>query len=56
MTKVIQLILTQERRWLWKDNDPVRLVSQLYTLEWVLVCQEETEYDSWFTNFEHIKQ
>lgn len=39
MAKIVKLILTEERRGLGKENDPVRLISQLWTMDGELVAE-----------------
>ena len=54
MAKIIELILTSERRGLGQEeDDPVRLVSQLYTKEGALVAENVDEYSK--TSFIDLK-
>ena len=57
MAKIIELILTSERRGLGQEeDDPVRLISQLYTKEGVLVAEDVDEYsDTSFIDLNLIK-
>jgi hypothetical protein len=52
MTKIIELIITEDRRGLGKsDDDPVRLVTQLWTKEGKLIAETgDNETHSWFTS------
>lgn len=56
MTKVIKLILTDDRRGLGKDGDPVRKVRQLFDLDGELVAEEGTEWDEGFFDPNKIKE
>lgn len=44
MAKIIQVIETYERRGLGKDEDPVRNVYQLWSLDGKLIYEEEDEF------------
>ena len=45
MTKVIQLILSEERVGLGKEGDPLRLLKTLHTFDGELVAHQYTEWD-----------
>lgn len=45
MTKIIELILTNDSRWTWKEWNPYRNIMQLYTKEWLLVGEAWYEED-----------
>ena len=55
-TRIIELIYTQQRTWLWKDWDPVRFLKQLWTKDWILVVEQGMkEYDKTQINLDLIK-
>lgn len=39
MAKVIEVIFTRDRRGIGTEQDPVRLVEQLWTLDGKLICE-----------------
>jgi hypothetical protein len=45
LARLVNLIYSEERRGAGTDNDPIRLVPQLFTLDGRLVC----ECDVWHT-------
>ena len=45
-TKVIQVIVTNERRGAGVEGDPVRLIAQMFTLDGELICEEEDKYSA----------
>ena len=47
MTRIIELIKTEERRGTWTDNDPYRSVEQLWTKDWRLIVEQKTTWDNW---------
>ena len=44
MAKIIRVIETYERRGLGKDNDPVRKIYQLWSLDGKLIYEEEDQW------------
>jgi hypothetical protein len=48
VARIIEVIETQDRRGLGRDNDPIRLVYQLWTKDGVLIF----ERDDWKTHQE----
>ena len=44
MAKIIQVIETKERRGKGTEDDPVRLIYQLWSLEGDLIYEEPDEY------------
>ena len=47
MTKIIELIYTEDRRGLGTEEDPVRMIPQLFTKDGVLIAEED--------NFDAVK-
>lgn len=45
MAKIIELIYCEDRRGLGKENDPVRLVPQLWTKDGRLVAEKDGSKD-----------
>jgi len=45
MSKIVELIMTQERMGIGKDDDPVRMINQLFTKEGELVAEDYDEYE-----------
>jgi len=41
MTKIIELILTTDKVWLWWEWDPVRSNVELWTKKWKLVATKD---------------
>lgn len=56
MAKIIELILTEERRGLGKEDDPVRLVTQLFTKEGELVAEKDGYSGQMFVNLPNLKK
>lgn len=48
MARIIELIFTKERVWLWTDSDPVRNKYQLFTKDWQLIVEHDPEKMEWF--------
>jgi hypothetical protein len=56
MPKLIQVIYTEERRGLGQsDDDPVRLVPQLWTLDGRLICEAENTYNDKMDGSGHFR-
>jgi len=43
-TKVMNVIITSEKRGLGVKGDPIRRIAQLYTLDGELICEADDEY------------
>ena len=55
MTKIIELIITYDRRGKGIPSDPIRMVVQLFTKDGCLVAEETTKWDKGFFKAEKIK-
>jgi len=45
MTKIVELIYTTEKIWKWTEDDIVRRKYQLFTKDWELICEHDSEID-----------
>jgi len=45
-TKVIQLIVTTDRRGIWRWDDPVRIANQIRTLDGELIAEQDVWEES----------
>jgi hypothetical protein len=56
LTKLVQVIWTEERRGKGTEKDPARLVPQLWTLEGQLICEAEYTFNEPLDGSGHFEQ
>lgn len=54
MPRIVQVIYSEERRGLGREDDPVRLVPQLWTTDGRLICEAEYAINDKFDGSGHF--
>lgn len=54
MAKIVELITTQDRRGTGKENDPIRLVEQLWTKSGRLIAENDPCGKNWFNQLNDL--